>query len=417
MVVGVEHPLRMELHSELHARPSLYFGGDTNVWHVAVLRDAGAPRLPTELFGLEGVKTTGGGRHGIAGVGQGRLKWEAHSEFITLTYVEPARDESVHAPPLLFKNLVDATEGLVIAAVMVLVRNAAPPSSFGAEGDFVASKVGGGDAEVHSSFRVNADQFVELHFFNKRLNDYRTGRMVRRFLEIETYRMMALLALPTAQEIVSGLPELDRRLASLIDHFQKEDKVEKTLLSEVTRLSSDVFKMSADARQRFGATRAYADIVASRMAELREERVEQRQRICTFIDRRFQPAVRVVQAAERRLSEVTERVGLVGDLLRTSVQVQLEEQNAELLRSMEERARVQVHIQQAVEGFSVIAISYYAVGLAKACLESIGELGVDIHAAKAAFFFTIPALVIAVWAVVRHVRRNITRASAHSVTT
>ncbi|MBB4571713.1 putative membrane-anchored protein [Rhizobium leucaenae] len=381
------------------------------MWHVAIVRDVVAPRIPSELFGLEGVKTTGNGRHGIAGVGAGRLKWEAHSEFVTLTYIEPACPGQPLAPPMPFRKVVDATEGRVIAAVLVIVRTGEPPHSFGTEGDYVASKVGGGDAEVHSSFRLSDEGFVELHLFNKGLNAYRTGRMVRRLLEIETYRMMALLALPTAQQIVAELPELDQRLATLVDHLQAEEKVEKALLSEVTRLSSDILKLSANARQRFGATRAYADIVASRMLELREERVEQRQRICPFIDRRFQPAVRFVHAAERRLSEITERVGLASDLLRTSVQVQLEDQNAVLLKSMEERARVQVHIQQAVEGFSVIAISYYAVGLAKACLESVGELGLDVHAAKAAFFFTIPAVVFAVWVVIRHVRRNIAAGS------
>lgn len=39
-----EHMLREELHNELHARPSLYFKGDVDVWHVAVV-DEGSPPL------------------------------------------------------------------------------------------------------------------------------------------------------------------------------------------------------------------------------------------------------------------------------------------------------------------------------------------------------------------------------------
>lgn len=58
--------------------------------------------------------------------------------------------------------------------------------------------------------------------------------------------------------------------------------------------------------------------------------------------------------------------------------------DATLPASVEERTRAQVHIQQAVEGFSVIAITYYAVGLAKVCLESIELAGVDVHWAKSA---------------------------------
>ncbi len=75
---------------------------------------------------------------------------------------------------------------------------------------------------------------------------------------------------------------------------------------------------------------------------------------------------------------------------------------------MEERARIQVHIQQAVEGFSVIAITYYTVGLAKICLESVSALGVDPHVTKLAVLGAIPLVLFAVWTAVRHVRKSIT---------
>lgn len=408
MPLRSEHRLRRELHDELHARPSLYFDGDTDVWHVAVVGDRGCPPVPSGLPGLEDVATTGRGSHGIARVGNGRLKWEAHTDFLTLTFATASAGVAGDGPPQLFHECIHHIKGSVISATRVLVREeegrgSAPKP----DGDFVASKVGGGDAEVYSNFRLSESGFVELLFFNRNLNAYRTGRMVRRLLEIDTYRMMALLGVPIARETLSEIAEYDARLEILVRHMQNSAKVDKTLLSEVTRLSSDVLNFSALARHRFGATKAYAEIVASRMIELREDRVEQRQRFCTFVDRRFQPAVRSVRAAERRLDELSSRVALAGDLLRTTVQVQLEDQNASLLASMEQRTRAQVHIQQAVEGFSVIAISYYAVGLAKVCLESGVALGLDPHAAKMIALAAVPVFLIAVWRLVHHVRRSI----------
>jgi uncharacterized membrane-anchored protein len=65
----------------------------------------------------------------------------------------------------------------------------------------------------------------------------------------------------------------------------------------------------------------------------------------TYVAVFISPSISSFQAAERRLDELAERVRLAGDLLRTTVQVQLEDQNASLLVSMEERARIQVHIQ------------------------------------------------------------------------
>ncbi|MCZ4430458.1 DUF3422 domain-containing protein [Agrobacterium sp. SOY23] len=407
MSIGTEHPARRVLHRELHARPSLYFDGEVNVWHAAIVPDIDAPSSVADLLDTEDVSFEGDEQNGTASLGTGRLKWECHSEFVSLTYAEPATPDACLNVPSSFRHLVERTSGRLVAAVVVIVREGEAPPSFGSEGDFVASKVGGGDAEVHSSFRLSVEGFVELHLFNRNLNSYRAGRMVRRLLEIETYRMMALLALPVAQDTVAALPDIDRRLASLNQHLKQAGSVEKRLLSEVTHLASDILSRSVSARQRCGATRAYADIVASRLQELREDRVEQRQRISTFIERRFQPSVRFIQTSERRLDEVTQRVTMASDLLRTAVQVQLEEQNAELLRSMEERTRVQVHIQQAVEGFSVIAISYYAVSLAKLALESLTEVGVELHAVKLLLAISIPALVACVWLAIRHARRRI----------
>lgn len=405
--IGPEHPLRRELHNELHARPSLYFEGDIDVWHLAIVDGEGAPEVPERLQRLADASKTSDGRHGIAAFEGGRLKWELHTEFLTLTYTTAAVDTCT--PPVAFVGLRDEIDGQTVTAVRVLVRNVEngnierKPSA-----PSVASEVGGGDAEVHTDFRLNDAGFLEFFLFNRNLNDYRTGRMVRRLLEIETYRMMALLAMPMARQTIQNLVSFDRRLDMVVQHMQSTSKVDKALLVEVTKLSSEVLNFSARARHRFGATKAYAELVASRLAELREGKVNQRQRIGTFIDRRFQPAVRSITAAERRLDELGERVRLAGDLLRTTVQVQLEDQNASLLASVEERTRAQVHIQQAVEGFSVLAITYYAIGLFKVCLESVQTLGADVHYLKPALVFVVPLVLFTVWRAVRHVRSSIT---------
>ncbi|QEL22999.1 DUF3422 domain-containing protein [Bosea sp. F3-2] len=90
-----EHPLRAELHDELHARPSLYFEGDSDVWHVAILGSQGPPAVPEAFSDLSDVSSTQDGRHGIGTIPGGRLKWELHTEFLTLTFVAPAASDSL----------------------------------------------------------------------------------------------------------------------------------------------------------------------------------------------------------------------------------------------------------------------------------------------------------------------------------
>ena len=59
------------------------------------------------------------------------------------------------------------------------------------------------------------------------------------------------------------------------------------------------------------------------------------------------------------------RATRAADLLRTRVDVALQAQNQSLLESMDSRSALQLRLQQTVEGLSVVAISYYAVGLSQ----------------------------------------------------
>ena len=97
---------------------------------------------------------------------------------------------------------------------------------------------------------------------------------------------------------------------------------------------------------------------------LREERFQGRQTFREFMMRRYDPAMRTVKSTEEWLSARTNRVTRAGNLLRTRVDVERSAQNQSLLESVDRRADLQLRLQKTVEGFSVVAISYYAVSLA-----------------------------------------------------
>src|SRR3546814_18423991 len=63
------------------------------------------------------------------------------------------------------------------------------------------------------------------------------------------------------------------------------------------------------------------------------------------------------------LSPYTTLCRSASNLLRTRVDIELEAQNRDVLMSMNRRARLQLRLQETVEGLSVVAISYYVVGL------------------------------------------------------
>ena len=114
---------------------------------------------------------------------------------------------------------------------------------------------------------------------------------------------------------------------------------------------------------RFGACRAYNELVMRRIAELRESRLPGVQTIEEFMSRRFTPAVATCNTAAQRLVGLSERVARASNLLSTRVDIARERQNQALLTQMNRRARLQLRLQQTVEGLSVAAIVYYAAGL------------------------------------------------------
>ena len=74
--------------------------------------------------------------------------------------------------------------------------------------------------------------------------------------------------------------------------------------------------------------------------------------------------------------------------------------------SRADRAKRQLRLQQAVEGFSIFAISYYAVGLIKYSLDAAASAGMAIDS-KLLTGLAAPAVFALVFLSIRFVRRRL----------
>lgn len=390
------HPQRTALHNELHARPSLYFDGPAHVFHLALLGGDAACAALLQRCCPDALDTTAA--QGITRLDGHPFKWERHTEFFTLTLVVPCNntDTDWQALPPVLAEAIAPQAAQVINSVQVLVRDEQgldlPRYSFK---DPCGSCVGGGDAVVWSDFRLTEDGTNRFLFINRRLNAYRQGRMIRRLLEIETYRMMASLTLTTAKALSQELDAFDKTLVSLSERSAGVDGHDsKGLLEAIAHLSRQVVSRTVKTRHRFGATQAYAQLVFERLGELRENHVGDCQRLGVFIERRFKPTVRYCAATEQRLEQLAKNVANLGDLLQARVQVEMEEQNAEILRSLNARADAQVKIQRAVEGLSIIAITYYLLNLFKLLYGGLNVLGLGLTARDGLLAMAPPVLLV-----------------------
>ena len=213
--------------------------------------------------------------------------------------------------------------------------------------------------------------------YNHQLNPCQTGRLVRRLLELETYRMMALLSFPIAKDIAPKIRGMNLELASIIQEISEIQGLEdeRSLLGQLTHLSANIEQVISNTNYRFSATEAYYRLVQSRLKELDETDVDGLQTMSEFLSRRLTPAYLTCETIEKDLDELSNRIDRASELLRTRMNLTIESQNQDLLHSMNRRAKLQFRMQQAVEGLSVAAISYYLVGLVKYVAESGKALG------------------------------------------
>ena len=269
----------------------------------------------------------------------------------------------------------------------------------------VGSVIGDGAGLALTDFRIHDDGFARMLILDRGLTARQAGRTLQRLFEIEAYRIMALLAFPIARRQSPRIVAIERSLAELTDHIAGDGGQDEPLLHELTRLAAEVESGLAASQFRFGACRAYADLVRTRIEELREQRLPGLQTLAEFMARRFTPAVATVATTAQRLQQLSERVAQASHLLSTRVGIAREQQNHALLASMDRRAKLQLRLQQTVEGLSVAAIVYYGASLVAYLVKGGEALGLPLDVNRSVAL-AVPLLALLALMAVRRARRR-----------
>lgn len=420
-----DHPLRYVLANELHARPFPSLSVPTTAVFLAVKQEHGAAGRDraqdmahlTALLDRHGAPhPQPGGTHYSGQIGRHTLKWESHTEFVTYT----AFTEGLGARPfdpadfeVFPEDWLAKAPGMRITSALIRVEPrrsddqlARDISEWFVPDSVAVARVLDDAAVVAADFRIDpAGHQRFLISVAPETGPRRVGRVMQRICEIETYKSMSMLGFSRAREMNPRMGELEARMRRMIVDMTGGEKTAEALLPDLLDISAELEAMSARASFRFGATEAYEQIVAQRIAVLREERFQGRQTFAEFMMRRYDPAMRTVRSTRDRLQAMADRAMRAGDLLRTRVDVERSAQNQALLESMDRRADLQLRLQKTVEGLSVVAISYYAVSLAGYLLYPLKDvLGVSKGMITAVV--TLP-VVAAVWWMVRRIRKKL----------
>lgn len=416
-------PQRYHLNNEVHARPYAALYAPERATHLALMMNAAQKEQERDNLAALCERymhplPAPDADHFTADFGAFRLRWEQHSEFSTYTFFEHGPFSDPFAESVLRNVPADWLEGLpgqlVVGAHAAIrpagdgIPNLDAISPLFQDNSLVGSEVSGGAAYALTDFRIHADGFSRFLILDQHLRSRQAGRLLQRLFEIEMYRMMALLTFPIARKLIPQLNDADQRLLGITNAMAESASNETELLDDLTSLASEIEYSQSSSQYRLSASQAYFGLVGRRIQDMREKRIQGIQTFREFMDRRLEPAMNTCAAVERRQTALSKRIARASQLLRTRVEITLQRQNQSLLESMDRRAKLQLRLQETVEGLSIAAITYYSVSLISYLAKAGKEMGWPITP-ELVVGASIPIVAITLTVGVRYMRKVIAK--------
>jgi uncharacterized membrane-anchored protein len=420
--VPADHPQRQSLNDEVHARPPEALVAPVRLSYLVLFSGADRSR---EFVSLAEIAKRFGAlppapeqNHYSADMGAFRLKWERHTEFVRYTFIvrgvetQPFAQPAINAVPddwlaTLPGETICAVHAVLLKRPKRVADHEAISNNMFNGNTLIGSMITGGGATAYTDFRMHEGGFGRLLVHDHGMSPRQAGRVIQRLLEIDTYRLVSLMALPAARAVSPHLTRSETDLSSVVSQLtDAREEDEPQLLDRLTKLEAEMEKRHSETMFRFSASSAYYDLVGSRIDELREERIEGLQTIREFNDRRLAPALATVRSVSNRQLALSERVARATMLLSTRVSVTRERQNQSVLQSMDRRANLQLRLQQTVEGLSIAAITYYVIGLVSYLAKALKSAGFVLNP-DVVTGFAIPLVAFLVWYGLRRFRKSL----------
>lgn len=419
MLLPTNHPKRIELNDEVHARPSNLLSARSRISYLVMLGELGSEPLQELCRNFDCKPPAEGTNHFVADMQKFTVRWERHTEFTRYNFViedEESQPFSGTALARVPQDWLASLPGELLVANHVELRSLSDVQmdeeelsrTYFSGNPLVGASLADGLGLAYTDFRVHKDSFGRILICEQGMTMLQRGRTVQRLLEIDTYRMLALLAFPMARSLIGPVSRFENELNDITTAMSAGAPAsEPELLDRLTLLQANIVSELTNSQFRFAAAKAYSQLVGVRIGELRETRIQGLQKFSEFTERRLSPAMRTCEAVANRLDSVSERVSRATQLLSTRVDISRENQNQKLLESMDRRARLQLRLQQTVEGLSIAAISYYVVGLIAYSAAGAKTLNWLPFQKEVLTMASIPIVILAITWAVRRAKRHL----------
>lgn len=420
--------LRAVLHNEVLLRPAPRMGLPVHLLCVVVRNaDIDLATECTHLAKLPGQKDLDvaqlQSQQLRVQVGPCTLRWERHTAFTRYTLMRALPPATLvnDVPQQYVSQLLpedgwlEAIPGTTLAAIHLVMLWGEPPhavtraTAYGhwfAEGAAVATLMGDTSHScVVTDLALQADGFERLLVVaTPTMGEPRAGRIAQRLLDLETYRLMALCGLPAAQQLMPQVSTMEAELAHFNGQLRSILVSNQELLDQLTPLAARVERSIAEHRALFDASRTYAGIVAQRLAELHGKPVAETRTLGELLERRLTPAMDTINATEKRLLELSQRIAHTTTLLHTRIEAIVEAQNRQTIATLRGTRVLVQRLQRTVAGLAIAAATYFIVRLVWQAAQALHSGGL-VFDASLWVGALVPLALGSVWWMVRRVNR------------
>lgn len=409
-----DHPYRAAIMDEVHARPVDIIPQTCRLRRLVFVMPAEAGAMMGVFRSFEafcagiGVAMPGPAtrQHSFT-TPHRHVTWEFHTEFVTVTWRSALNDGENWPGDV---GLAAIGAGLLIGAMRIdVIADITVPDRLLPGFNLASlclSDIDSGKGQVATDFVPDGDRYTRFELAAGGLTELRRSIIVRRLLEIETYRTMALLGLPLARELSPELRRMELELTALVESLSDATTpaAAQDALAVLHALSVRSGQLSERSGYRFAAGHAYGDILRMRLAGLRESGTTRGSTLTHYIGNRVDPGLATCAAMEKRIAVLSGKIERAIGLLDVRIGVDMQLQNAAVLDSIAQTARSQFLLQRTVEGLSTIAISYYLLGIVSYALAGPLE---QLHWNKTmTLSLGAPLVLLVVWLMVRTIRKS-----------
>ncbi len=319
------------------------------------------------------------------------LVWEAHTEYYSyrVWHIPHEPTAPLDFGPLTFPEFQFpfCPLGTRVNALDILIRPVSIPPTAELRAripgrHLYASRIFGKEISVATSFTPDAlarERYLTSSTSPEALLQ-QLAQLVDTFANLENYYHLILLPFPEFSLAVDQIHDFEQRhlkQRQLIT-TQLNKATSETLLDWVTVLTEDFMNVSrlAEAmRYKLSAAAPYDAIVRANLQTLQERPLAPFRPLSSYVLSRISGVAGGYHQFLRRIDALQSDFEATIAVIRTRVDFLLQDQNVNLLTSVDKTTKSQAILQHTVEGLSVIVISYYLSGLANYIFKAIQGLG------------------------------------------